>query len=61
MWTLVFILFVEGTLESHVINTYETMYDCFDNREQLSIATGGSDGYFPPDMQAICVFRGEST
>ena len=59
MWTLVFILFVEGTLETHVINTYETMYDCFNDREQLSITAGGKDGYFPENMQAVCVYRGD--
>jgi hypothetical protein len=61
MWSLVFIMFIEGKLQSQLINTYETMYDCFDARETLSFDVGGSEGYFPPDLQAICVFRGEST
>jgi hypothetical protein len=54
-------MFIEGKLQSQLINTYETMYDCFDARETLSFDVGGSEGYFPPDLQAICVFRGEST
>jgi len=61
MWTLVFILFVEGTLESRAMDTYKSMHDCFVNREQLSNKLGKGDGYFPQDAQAICVFRGEST
>ena len=61
MWSLVFIMFIEGKLQSQLIDTYETMYECFDAREALSYDVGGQEGYFPPDLQAICVFRGEST
>ena len=57
MWTLVFLVFIGGELESKVLDTYESMYDCFNNREALSFEVGGQDGYFPPNSQAICIYR----
>lgn len=57
MWTLVFLIFISGELESHVVGSYETMYECFSQREVLSFDLGSSDGYFPLDTQAICVQR----
>jgi len=57
VWTLVYIVFIGLELESKVIDTYETMFDCFYAREILSVKAGGSDGYFPPNSQAVCVFR----
>jgi len=57
VWTLVYIVFIGLELESKVIDTYETMFDCFYAREILSAKAGGSDGYFPPNSQAVCVFR----
>ena len=57
MWTLVYIVFIGGILESTVVDTYETMYECFAKREALSNEVGGENGYYPPDSQAICVYR----
>jgi hypothetical protein len=57
MWTLVFIVFIDGELKSTVKGTYTTMYECFDNREALSFEVGGKDGYYPPGSQAVCVYR----
>ena len=57
MWTLVFIVFIGGELESTVKGTYTTMYECFNEREALSNEVGGENGYYPPDSQAICVYR----
>jgi len=57
MWTLVFIVFIQGELTSTVEGTYPTMYECFDNRELLSYKVGRGDGYFKPDSQAICIYR----
>lgn len=57
MWTLVFLVFSDGILEPTVIDTYETMYECFGEREKLSYEVGGEQGYFPLDSQAICVAR----
>jgi len=34
---------------------FETMTECFFAREQLSYEVGGSEGYFPNNMQAICI------
>lgn len=58
MWTLVYIIFINGELNSHVGETYDSMYQCFEAREALSYDAGGQEGYFPPDSQAICVLRG---
>ena len=57
MWTLVYIVFIGGVLESTVVDTYETMYECFTNREALSYEVGKSDGYFKSGSQAVCVYR----
>ena len=57
MWTLVFIVFIGDKLESSVKGTYETMYECFDARETLSMQIGKGDGYFKPGSQAVCVYR----
>ena len=57
MWTLVFIVFIGGELESTVKRTYTTMYECFDAREALSYEVGKGDGYFKPGSQAVCVYR----
>lgn len=57
MWTLVYIVFIEGKLLSTVGDSYETMYACFDAREELAISLGSSNGFFPPGSQAVCVYR----
>ena len=57
MWTLVFIVFIGGKLESKVKGTYTTMYECFDAREALSYEVGKGNGYFNPGSQAVCVYR----
>jgi hypothetical protein len=56
MWTLVFIVFIGGKLESTVKGTYTTMYECFNEREILSIQIGKGDGYFKPGSQAVCIY-----
>ena len=57
MWTLVFIVFIGGELESTVKGTYESMYECFNAREALSFEVGKGDGYFNPGSQAVCIYR----
>lgn len=56
MWTLVFI-YLYNT-EPFVIkyDTYESMYDCFGQREVLAFEVGGKDGYFPSGQQALCIY-----
>ena len=62
MWTLVFLVFIGDELQSTVKATYPDMYRCFEAREVLSEQVGGRQGFFPPDHQAICVYReGEET
>jgi len=34
---------------------FETHLECFAAREQLSSEVGGFNGYFPANMQAICM------
>lgn len=34
---------------------FETHMDCFMEREKLSTEVGGQNGYFPVNMQAICM------
>lgn len=46
-----------GELESTVVADFETMYECFEIREQLSFTVGGKEGYYPPGSQAVCVYR----
>jgi len=46
-----------GELESTVVADFETMYACFEIREQLSFTVGGKEGYYPPGSQAVCVYR----
>lgn len=60
MWTLVFLIFSGGELETTVEKTYQSMYDCFEARELMSYKKGGGEGFFPADSQAICVFRSET-
>ena len=57
MWTLVFIIFMEGELESTVKGTYESMLNCFAARELLSKEVGKGNGYFNPGSQAVCIYR----
>ena len=58
MWTLVFLIFQStGELEATAVENYQTIYECFADREQLATTAGGDNGYFPPGMQGICVYR----
>ena len=41
--------------------TFPDMYSCFEAREKLSVDVGGTDGYFPQGMQAVCVMTKESS
>lgn len=59
MWVLVYI-YLNG-MNPISINAmgpgvaFNTMYECFEAREQLSVRVGGENGYFPSGSQAICV------
>ena len=35
--------------------TFNTMFECFQFRENLVKLAGGLDGYFPPNMQGVCI------
>lgn len=58
MWTLIFIVLMETEVVATNVGTYNTMYECFAEREQLAVTAGGEGyGYFPLDMQGICIQR----
>lgn len=59
MWTLVFIVLMENEVVATNIGTYDTMYECFANREDLAVTAGGNKGYYPLNMQGICIQREE--
>ena len=42
------------------VGTYNTMYECFADREQLAVTAGGDyNGHYPLGMQGICIQREE--
>jgi hypothetical protein len=59
-WMLIYVM-IESSGVAHAINAYglnhrfDSMYDCFNAREQLSQDVGGINGHFPPSHQAVCV------
>jgi len=57
MWSLVLIVFLAGTPHASFQGNYVTMYDCFEDREQLAFDVGGVDGYYHSGMQAVCIYR----
>jgi len=59
MWTLVLIVIINGKVGASQVGTYDNMMDCFRDRESLAITAGGKDGYYPLDMQGICVKRNQ--
>ena len=54
-WILVFIVISGGEVKSTIAGSYQSIYECFETREQLAVTAGGKNGYYPPNMQAICV------
>lgn len=49
---------MENEVVATNVGTYNTMYECFADREQLAVTAGGEgNGYFPLDMQGICIQR----
>jgi hypothetical protein len=63
-WLLVFMTYWDGQIMTVGNGVFETHLECFAEREKLSTEVGGMNGYFPPNMQAICMkieFKKEST
>lgn len=58
MWTLVYIIISASSVEAIDIGKYDTMNDCFQEREILvklaSIASEDKER-LPPGLQAVCV------
>lgn len=54
-WLLVFMTYWDGQIMTVGNGVFETHMECFAAREQLSTEVGGFNGYFPVNMQAICV------
>lgn len=56
MWTLVFIYLFNGEPFAVKYDMYESMYECFQQREILAREVGGVDGYYPSGQQGICIY-----
>ena len=54
-WLLVFMTYWDGQIMTVGNGLFETQLECFAAREQLSSEVGGFNGYFPANMQAICM------
>ena len=54
-WLLVFITYWDGQIMTVGNGVFKTHLECFAAREQLSSEVGGFNGYFPANMQAICM------
>ena len=54
-WVLIFITYWDGQIMTVGNGVFDDMIECFYAREQLSTEVGGGDGYFPINMQAVCV------
>lgn len=54
-WVLVLIVIANGEVHTDYIGHYESMTDCFVERELLAFDAGGEEGYFPPGIQGICI------
>ena len=54
-WLLVFMTYWDGQIMTVGNGLFETHLECFAAREQLSSEVGGFNGYFPANMQAICM------
>ena len=54
-WILIFISYSNGHVMTVGNGVFETHMECFAAREVLSSEVGGNNGYFPPNLQAICM------
>ena len=54
-WILIFMSYWDGQIMTVGNGVFDTMTECFFAREALSEQVGGRDGYFPPNLQAICM------
>lgn len=63
-WMLVYIIISNGepmAINAHGPNNFfDSMYDCFDAREQLSERVGLGEGYFGDNQQAVCIPTGQN-
>ena len=54
-WLLIFMTYWGGQIMTVGNGVFETHLECFAAREQLSSEVGGFNGYYPANMQAICM------
>ena len=54
-WLLVFMTYWDGQIMTVGNGVFETHLECFAEREKLSGEVGSGHGYFPPNMQAVCM------
>lgn len=55
IWSLVFIMITESTIDAVEVNRFQSIFDCFYARESLLNKSGSLNGNFPPGQQAICI------
>lgn len=56
IWVLVLVgVMSTGDIIAQDEGRFATMEDCFWAREVLSHEVGGSQGYYPMNMQAVCI------
>ena len=54
-WLLVFMTYWNGQVMTVGNGVFDSHMECFLEREKLSYEVGGKDGYFPINMQSICM------
>ena len=54
MWSLVFISLL-GEPYMEVVDTYDSMYECFQGRDDILVTLESCNGHFPPGMQSVCI------
>ncbi len=55
MWSLVFVYFYDAVPYVELVGNFDTMYECFYAREDLSKEVGNGNGYFKGGQQALCI------
>ena len=54
-WLLIFMSYWDGQVMAIGNGLFDTHMECFTEREKLGGQTSGRPGYFPLNLQAICM------
>lgn len=55
MWVLIFVYLYDTVPYVEKYNSYQSIFECFQAREDLGTELSGKPGYFPDGQQAVCV------